>query len=487
MSMSSQWVQGQRHPALEQVVAEFARDDFDVDWETQSVMFVGRDGVFTADIDEGESRVRMFVMLLLPARLDGLSDDSIREWVARQPQPATGVLQLEEQDEDEHGVTLVPTLVFERSADDLDLSGIASDVNAFADAWDSGDVATPPTVTDVNYGDPTAESPRAAWVFIASENSYLSAEELRGGQDRGAVGIFDMQWTAPKNSDVGDLALVYFVAPRKAACFVARTASRPFLQTGVEPAPDDEFDRNQWWCSLTPLIEIEPIPYAELKAAADGHLLLRGKGGKYLSPRAIARLTFNAVRPDEQELVDRITQVPEGPVELPKLADIDLDTWSSIPAGMLAVEAQVEDYVVDPLMAFVNEHRGDARIVLPPLLPKRQHRLARRIVDYAVMCDGVPLAAVEVKLSLRRPVGGDWMTSPDFRQVRAYMDEMDVPGLLVDSRSIWLVPRGAEAPSYAFERASATDADIVAIVELIFDQAYEVFQGTAGILGRRRN
>jgi hypothetical protein len=484
MSMSSQWVQGQRHPALEQVVAEFARDDFDVDWETDSVMFVGKDGVFTADIDQGESRVRVFVALFLPARSDVLSDDSVHEWWARQPQPATGLLQLEEENDEEHGAALVPTLVFERSADDLDLSGIASDVNAFADAWDSGDVATPPTAIVVNYGDPTAQPPRAAWILIGSESSYPSSDELHEERDRGAVGIFDLEWTAPKNSDVGDLALMYFIAPRKAARFVARIASRPFLQTGVESAPDDKYDMNQWWCALTPLVEIEPIPYAEIKAAADGHLLLHGKGGKYLSPRAIARLTFNAVRPDEQELVDRITQVPEGPVELPKLADIDLDTWSSIPAGMLAVEAQVEDYVVDPLLAFVNEHRGDARIALPPLLPKRQHRLARQIVDYAILCDGIPLAAVEVKLSLRRPVGGDWMTSPDFRQVRAYMDEMDVPGLLVDSRSIWLVPRGAEAPSCAFERASATDADIIAIVDLIFDQAYEVLGGTLGIRQR---
>ena len=282
----------------------------------------------------------------------------------------------------------------------------------------------------------------------------------------------------------GSVALVYFLAPRKAACFVARIASRPFLETGVERSPDDEFDPNQWWCYLTPLVEIEPIAYEELKAATDGHLLLRGKGGKYLSPRAIARLTFTAARVDEQGLVDRITQVPEGPVELPAIVDIDLPTWSSIPAGMLAVEARVEDYIVDPLLGFVNERRGDARVPLPRLVPERQFRLARRIVDYAILCDGIPLGAVEVKLSLRRPVGGEWMTSPDFRQVRAYMDEMDVPGLLVDSRSVWLVPRGAEAPSYAFERASMTDADITAIVDLIFDQAYEVFGGTAGIVGR---
>lgn len=485
MSMSSQWVPGRRHPALEQVVAEFVRDDADVNWAAESVIFLGEDGVFSADITEGESRVRIFVTLLAPERSDVLSDDLIREWVARQPRPATGLLQLEEEDDEEYGAALVPTLVFERSADDLDLSGIASDVNAFADAWDSGDVATPPTVTDVNYGDPTAQPPRAAWIFIGSEASYPSAKELREGRVSGDVGIFDTEWTAPKNSEVGDLALMYFIEPRKAACFVARTASRPFLETRVERAPEDEFDMNQWWCSLTPLVEIEPIPYAEVKQAADGHLLLRGKGGRYLSPHAIARLTFTAARAEEQDLVDRITKVPEGPVELPAIVDIDLPTWSSIPAGMLAVEARVEDYIVDPLLGFVNERRGDARVPLPPLVPERQFRLARRIVDYAILCDGVPLAAVEVKLSLRRPVGGDWMTSPDFRQVRAYMDEMDVPGLLVDSRSIWLVPRGAEAPSYAFERASTTDADITAIVDLIFDQAYEVFGGSAGIRQRR--
>ncbi len=485
MSVSSTWIQGQRHPALEGIVANFARDDADIEWDATSVVFDGWDGVFVARLQEGESRVRISVLFYEPAHENALSDASIEDWFNRQPLPYASVLALGHAADDLDGVTVWPRLRFERSVDNLQLMGIASDVSAFADAWDSGGIAEPPRAGYLDVGDPTDERPRAAWIFIGSEASYPEPEELDDSREKGGVGVYDLQWTAPKNSDVGDLALVYFVAPRKAACFVARIASRPFLETGVERSPDDEFDPNQWWCYLTPLVEIEPIAYEELKAATGGHLLLRGKGGKYLSPHAIGRLTFTAARAEEQGLIDRIAQVPEGPAELPAIVDIDLPTWASIPAGMLAVEARVEDYIVDPLLGFVNEHRGDARVPLPVLVPERQFRLARRIVDYAILCDGVPLAAVEVKLSLRRPVGGDWMTSPDFRQVRAYMDEMDVPGLLVDSRSIWLVPRGAEAPSYAFERASTTDADITAIVDLIFDQAYEVFGGSAGIRQRR--
>ena len=83
MSVSSTWIQGQRHPALEGIVANFARDDADIEWDATSVVFDGWDGIFVARLQEGESRVRISVLFYEPAHEDALSGASIEDWFNR--------------------------------------------------------------------------------------------------------------------------------------------------------------------------------------------------------------------------------------------------------------------------------------------------------------------------------------------------------------------------------------------------------------------
>jgi hypothetical protein len=61
------------------------------------------------------------------------------------------------------------------------------------------------------------------------------------------------------------------------------------------------------------------------------------------------------------------------------------------------------------------------------------------------------------------------MESPDFRQLRRYMDDLDAPGLLIDAHSVLLVRRGEDSPYAEVVRSEATWDDVVTICNLLGD------------------
>lgn len=162
------------------------------------------------------------------------------------------------------------------------------------------------TAADLDIESLVALRAENTWVLLADEASWPQEEDLQAAREAARLGVFDTLWTAPKGGTPGDLALVYFVAPISAACFVARLVEYPFWSDELEVHAREPIDDRQWWTTLTPLVEIEPIAFRSLQEAHGGRLVLRGKTGKRLSGAAVGLLTFRAKDPAHQTEVDRI-------------------------------------------------------------------------------------------------------------------------------------------------------------------------------------
>lgn len=448
------------HPALLELFDALAREEGLIDGGLNWVRFLSADAEIVANFMEGQSRVRIRAYLLndddtLP------SDDEVLSWVDAQPRPRTGIVEAARDDETER---LTPRLVFERPVAGFTTTHLEDDIFTYAEAWENRSTAPLLPTVELEQGDPVSLAPQNAWLLVGDEASYPTPEDLDEDRADGAVGIFNTLWTAPKHGEVGDLVLVYFVRPRKAVCFVARLASRPFWRADITVNADRPVDNHQWWAYLTPLVEVEPIDYSTLAAANNEFLLLRGRGGHYLNPGMIQQLRFQPAQPDHEAELRAVTMTPRGHAQLPDPATMTFTDWRSIPNGLLPLEAKVSEYVLRPLVRFVGGVDRVPRIV-PTLLA--EHRTAAGVVDFVICAGDTPLIAVEVKLATRHPSSGVWAESPDFRQLTRYMDALDTPGLLVDAHSIVIVHRNG-TPGQEIVRAGATPEDIEQLQELLF-------------------
>lgn len=477
--MTAQAERPVRHPALDELVEGLEATDGLLDGGANWVQFVFEGVLIDANIKAGEARVRIRAYLSLEMRAEATEED-VLGWVARQPRPASGQVQTLVEEDDEEGDAVLPRLVFERPIDRLGVASIASDIRWFVRAWEADAIAGPPPRVVFEEGTPVAITPQNAWLLMGDEESYWSPEALAEEREDGSVGIYDGLWTAPKNGEVGDLVLLYYSAPRKAACFVARLASRPFWRTDLSVGAARPVNSHQWWAYLTPPVEIEPIPYPALREAAAGHLLLRGRSGHYLAPRTIAALPFVARDPEEQSDVNAIALVPSGTPTLPDPREMTLTDWASIPSGALALEAKVSEYLVEPLVRFIGEAQR-----FPPIHPtlRAEYRVDRGFVDFALCAGDVPLLAIEVKLAIRRPASGEWPDSPDFLQLERYMKHLGTPGLLIDAHSVVAFRPGARAPEWEVVRTRARRDDIDTMQEFVFGAAHERSGATAPVPG----
>lgn len=463
------------HPALSRLLAELGREEGHIESGPHWVEFLSADAYIDANIKEGGSRVQIRAYLLNDDRGEP-TDDEVLTWVNAQPRPASGIVEAFNQQDDDGVERLVPRLVFERPVNGFTTDAIDDDIFRFAEAWETRSVADAQAGADFAEGNPAEGLPQNAWLLMASEAAYLGADDLNKASYEGTVGIYDTLWTAPKNGELGDLVLVYFLAPRKAACFVARLASRPFWRNDLAVNADRKLNDNQWWAYLTPLMEIEPIPYSTLQEAAGGYLPLRGRSGHYLGPETIKALNFTATNPNQQEELDRIAQPPTGLPELPDARTLSFDEWRQIPSGLLPLEAKVSEYIVQPLQRLIWEAPYSTSehplidMSLGPIL-SREYRVSSGFVDFVLEFGGPPkpALAIEVKLAILQPASGVWGDSADFRQLRRYMDDLGTPGLLIDAQRILLVHRGADAPFAEIARTTATWDDVGRIRDLIAD------------------
>lgn len=418
------------------VVREPGYVEFDID-----------DTWIVATAKDGATRLR------IRANLAQATPDQVHAWVDRQPSPRSGSLQVIAYDDGSVG----PRLVFERpvSGNSWSTDPLAAEIRSYATAWKQRSLAVSQEKFSI-LDDPRVSPPSSAWLLLGDQASYPDQEELDDLRIDGETGIFPCLWTAAKQTLPGDLALVYFVTPHKSAHFVTRAASSAFFARDIEVNAVGKVADEQRWAYFTPLIEIEPVPFATLKKAVGGHLILKGRSGKFLRPETIASLHLRARYPRDQAELDRVFVTPTGLAELPPAAEVDIHTWSSIAAGALTLEVHVSTYIVEPLLRHV---------LNGTLLTWRgEYRLRTGWVDFVITNPGgTPVAAIEVKLATVEPPTGDWSTSKDFLQLRRYMDELAVPGILIDAHRVLLVEHGASQPHRDIPRRTAGDSDLSAI------------------------
>lgn len=431
------------HPAL--VGLAQALNGHDVYADTDVMEFDIGDLFVFANIDHGKARLR--IRVYLP------TDDKqlVSDWVYRQPTPTSGIIQTGYLEDEEWR----PRLVFERPAEvhDWSTDPIHDDIERFATAWGND--------TDVDYqngsrpaytiaDDPCDIAPANAWLLKGTEAAYPSAEELRGGE-AADVGIFTWEWTTAAQTQVGDLALFYFLNPRKAVHFVARAASNAFFSRDIPVNADRPVADTQWWAHFTTPIEIEPIPVDVLRKAAGGHLPLRGRSGLYLRPDTFKALPIRAKNPADQAALDRVLTAPVGLADLPHPDDITFETWRELAAGALPLEAHVCSHLVEPLLRDVLADTG--------LTWKREFSVKQRWADYVILDGNTPVHVIEVKKVIARPRGRDWNDSAELAQLRWYADQLGTGGTLIDSHRLLFLPRGASEPSREVLRRIASDAD----------------------------
>ena len=460
---------------LRHLVGGLAREEPYLDGATNWVTFLSDDAYIEASVKLGVTPPIIFLSIdayLLSTDETTPTEQDVEAWIDRQPKPELGMLSVGSRQREDGETAFSPLLSLDCHVDSILARFVKDLIAPFAEAWDTREVATLPS-QDLGGGDgdggvyryrPAEGVPRNAWLLIGDEASYPTPEGLGEQRERAEAGIFDYDWTAPKNGELGDLVLVYFIAPRKSACFVARLATAPHWQTDIEVNALNAVDVHQWWSQLTPLIEIVPIPYKALQEATGGYLPLRGRSGHYLPPRTIQALTFTAKDAERQAELDRVVQVPSGNPDLPEEVE-SLDEWKAIPAGALPLEAKVSEHIVRPLARLAGNAVSGPGLYFGMTA---EYRVPSGFVDFVFMYPAsTPALAVEVKLTVLRPQSGVWTDSPDFQQLQRYMRDLDVSGLLVDAQRLLLVKRGSDAPFAEIIRSEATWEDIALVRDLI--------------------
>ena len=352
-------------------------------------------------------------------------------------------------------------MLFERGTEAVSTEDpLMDEITAYGQAWAEGTVVpdrSPRLWDSLSLADPSDQAPQNAWLMLGSEASYPSTDELLEDGLRGVTGVYENLWTASKQTLPGDLLLFYFLAPRKAACFVARAASRAFYDADLGVNASGNVRDEQWWCYTTPLVAIEPIGVDELRAAADGHLILRGRSGRYLRPEVVDSLEFVAADVDFSREAGRVVVTPVGRVDLPNPQEIDLAGWRETAGGAMKLESDVERYVVEPLVRLALAAGGATRDLVP------QFRVGRRVADYVVLDQGQARCVIEVKLGIRESHNGGWASSPDVRQLLTYARDLGCRGMLIDAQRVLLFERGASEPARVLERRQLTPEDLEAV------------------------
>ncbi|SOC53728.1 hypothetical protein [Ornithinimicrobium cerasi] len=377
--------------------------------------------------------------------------ESIHEWPAVN---ATFTVQLFPKDLPQEGedVDEVTLRALFDEAPFLTTAFVTRIVQITYDEADSGGVDLPPLDgVDVLAATP----PRNAWLLMASDDSPIDVSDMN---QYGAL------WTSPKHVERGDLALMYYIDPHKAVLYAARVESPP---TYADPDAEDARAKwpHQWWSWLSAFVALDPVPHTKLMEYFGGQLVMRGKGGRYVPPWVVTQLLLD--QPSEPTK-DLVLQVPSGNPELPDVGQaLTLAAWKELAAGAFRFEADVEHYVVEPLLNWLvngmDPRRWTSKAPLGSLVP-----------DYSIFIGDVLAAVVEVKLGIRGIRQGNSWVGPDLDQVRKYCTAGGVPGLLVDSNRILLFDAGDPVPVAVFERSRLTPLQLSMIRGHVFPDERKV-------------
>lgn len=285
--------------------------------------------------------------------------------------------------------------------------------------------------------------PASAWLLVADAASRSTPAQMRRSWGRASQ---QLEWTSPKQVQLGDLLFFYFIDPDKEIQYAARASADPFYDPTMEVNALKEVGPHQWWVTYAAQIAINPIPFRRLQSLMGGYLNLRGRPRHYLPPDVVKSLIADASL-GGYEAETRVLQVPSGNPDLPDPEAATFAQWRNIAPGAMRLESEVERYIVRPMLRFAGLGSGE---VLP------QYLCGRGRADFAVGTDGKVTAVIEVKLGARQPLA----TSPDSAQVRSYMKTAGVPGVLVDSTKIALFDLYQDTPRMVMHRKDMTGADL---------------------------
>lgn len=312
--------------------------------------------------------------------------------------------------------------------------------------------------------------PINAWLLVGDRASFPAtrpalAQRLR---DRFRGDDEDDIWTGPAQAQRGDLVLFYFMAPDKEIRFAARVTSDPFSRGDIHVASERNVGQHQHWIRHSPMVPVPPITFDELRDIVGGQLVLKGKPRHYLRPEEVTRLReLMASRSEGGSLtgpLDRVMTVPVGDPDLPDPLTVTFDQWRQMADGALVrsgsprrLEKEIERYVVEPLLRLALSRH-------PDVAHRRQFPVpGGGVVDYVVLVQDRPTAVIEAKAGIALPRDGRWDESREFAQTRRYMDRLGIPGMLIDSRTAYLIESGSGTPVRTVRRATTTGEDLTAI------------------------
>lgn len=356
-------------------------------------------------------------------------------------------------------------LLFERELDPESIApddSLGAEAEALVASWFGDDLPARRSGGSFRASDPTHRAPSNAWLLMGGQDSYPTQEEIDLAREDAAVGIYEFSWTAAKQTEPGDLLFFYFPAPDKAIHFVARAVDHAYFDD-IGPT-GEKWSGRQWWTHITPMVEIQPIPLANLKQVT-GNLVMRGRSGRYLRPEHAARLAdeARALRPEDSSILARVLTPVVGRPDHPDPTTLSLAEWRELASGSFALEADVERLVVEPLLRMVLAGQPEATWA-------KAYAAGTRIVDYVVLDGTRPMCAIEVKLRVRRSATADWAQCQDFTQAADYGQRLGVPALLMDAVAIYLIPAGAEEPARTLTRSVLLDEDLETIRKHIYQR-----------------
>lgn len=297
--------------------------------------------------------------------------------------------------------------------------------------------------------------PRSAWVLFGDEASYLSNEELRE-QNTGAPPGWQI-WTASPHVEAGDLLFIYFIAPRSAIHFVARATSHPYVDAGIGVNANREVTSHQWRVPYNGIVEIRPITYRRLCMLSGERLILKGRSGKYIRPQVANRLLqeIEIVNAPFEWCAKLYDCSVVGASSLPSPDKIGLKDLREIPSSLLRLEAEVERYVVEPLLRL-------SRAVGKRYCLKRRLRIGRKMADYAVMQGDHVKCIIEVKLRTRLDRQRNWSGCPDLEQASWYAGKVQTPFVIVDCEQIFCFRPSGKIPCLKIDRHRLKTKDLTA-------------------------
>jgi hypothetical protein len=298
---------------------------------------------------------------------------------------------------------------------------------------------------------PPSPAPRNAWLIMGNETSWLDREQVDGIN----VDPEYWLWDGSPHTEAHDLVFIYYTAPHSAIHFVARAACDPFYDTSIRPRA--EIARGQWWFGMKSLVEVEPITFKELCEVCGETLNLKGQSGKMLSAAAANKLLARMkVRyPTDAATRDDLVQ-PVADHTRPSPAQIGVDELRALVPGTFALEREVEDFIVDPLLRLAGLHAEPHRI-------ERQVRVGRGLADRVVYRDAKPTCVIEVKRRMHLDRTRDWSNCADVTQASGYASRLGTRFMLIDVDLVACFEAGAEVPSLVLDRRELTADGIARI------------------------